>query len=160
MANLKVNGVVDKMAKTGRPFKALEVQDESGAVFKVNVFSNAPDFANIKAGSVLNGVLVQDGNFWNITFAEQEKRPSGAYRPPQQAIKENMDIKRQDIARSQENKENSIKIASTIRMATDIATSLTPEQWHSTTMQEEIRFWREWLWLEWDNTGSNTMPPF
>ena len=29
-----------------------------------------------------------------------------------------------------------------------------------TSMQETIRKWREWLWLEWDNTGSDTMKPF
>jgi len=75
-------------------------------------------------------------------------------------IEKVMEKKEASITHFQDNKETSIKIASTMRMAVDIATSLTVDQWQSTTMQEEIQFWREWCWKQWDKVGSNDMPPF
>ena len=159
MAEIKVLSVNDKIAKTGRPYKALEVESE-GTPYKVNVFSSAPDFANINIGSVLNGSLVKDGNFWNISFPETEKPRYGASGGFKTALIEKaMDTKRQDISKFQDNKELSIKMASTLRMATDVAIALTPDQ-REGTMQETIRFWREWFWLEWEKTTSEEMPPF
>lgn len=158
MNEIKVLSSVDKIAKTGRPYKALEVFVDN-ETRKVNIFSNAPDFANIHQGSIILGTMTKDGNFWNISF-EGAKPHSGAGGSFKQAqVKEVMDIKRQDIAKSQENKEVSIKIASTIRMAVDIATSLTFDE-REGTMEETVRKWRQWLWSEWDNINSNTMPPF
>ena len=147
--------------KTGKSYKKIAIQAPEGNRIDVNIFPDFPDYANIAPGSDIRGALEQRGEYWNIVSETQGKGrfgASGGFKTAQ--IEKVMDIKRQDIAKSQENKENSIKVASTIRMAVDIATSLTPEQWQSTTMQEEIRFWREWLWLEWDKTGSQEMPPF
>lgn len=157
MDNLKVISAITKTAKTGNPFKALEVES-NGAVYKVNVFNNAPDFASIKEGSIIVGKLEQKGEYWNILFGGQSTRggASGGFKTAQ--IEKVMEVKRQDISKFQDNKENSIKIASTIRMAVDIATSMTPEQWQGTTMQEEIRFWRSWLINEWDVNPKDTEP--
>lgn len=159
--NIKVISEKPLTTKTQKPFKALEVEDEAGATFKVNIFSDFPEFALIHAGSLVRGKIEPNGQYTNLVSETQGKGKfgaSGGYKTAQ--IKETMDIKRQDIQKSQENKENSIKIASTIRMAVDIATSLTPEQWQSTTMQEEVRFWREWLWQEWSNIDEKNFPPF
>lgn len=155
---LKVLNSTDKTAKTGRPYKALEVESE-GQTYKVNVFSNAPDFANIKQGSIIAGKLSRDGEYWNIVFENQSApRGSGGFKTSQ--IKEAMAEKREDISKFQDNKEYGIKLASTIRMAVDVATSLTPDQWHGTTMEEEIRWWREWLWNEWSNLDEKNFSPF
>lgn len=160
MESIKVLKIASKETKTGKPYKMCEVEC-SGEVRKVNIWSNAPDFANIQEGSLIMGKMTLDGQYWNISFGEAEKpRGGGGGAFKQAQIEKTMDIKRQDIAKSQENKELGIKTSSTIRMAVDIATSLTQDKWQSTTMQEEIRFWREWLWTEWDNTGSDTMKPF
>lgn len=157
---IKVLSSVEKTAKTGRPYKALEVFVDNENR-KVNIFSNAPDFANVHQGSVIMGNMTKDGNFWNISFDNTPKASSGASGSfKSQQIEKVMEVKRQDISKFQDNKELSIKIASTMRMAVDIATSLAPEQWHSTTMEEEIRFWREWVWQEWERTGSDVMSPF
>ena len=156
---IKVLSSTDKQTKFGKPMKALEVFCENEKR-KVNVFSNALDFANIKQGYTINGTMSKSGDYWDISFdgANSAPRASGGFKQAQ--IEKSMETKAQYISKAQDNKENSIKVASTIRMAVDIATSLTPEQWHGTTMQETIRFWREWLWLEWDKTGSEEMPPF
>lgn len=159
MEQIKILKIESKTTKNDKPYKMCEVECQ-GETRKVNIWSNAPDFANLKEGSIIVGTMVKDGQYWNITFENSNTSPRGSQGFKTAQIKETMDIKRQDIARSQENKENSIKIASTIRMAVDIATSLTVDQWHSTTMEEEIRHWRSWLWQQWDDVGSDTMTPF
>lgn len=160
MESIKVIKITSKETKTGKPYKMCEVE-VGGEVRKVNIWSNAPDFANIKEGSVITGKMAMEGQYWNISFEGAEKPRGGAgsvYKTAQ--IEKVMETKRQDISKFQDNKELSIKISSTIRMAVDTATSLTPAQWHGTTMEEEIRWWREWFWLEWDRTGSDAMKPF
>lgn len=156
---IKVINCKEATTKTGKPYKQLEVECE-GEVRKVNMWSNYPNFANIQEGSQFDGKMVKEGQYWNLPIDGPTSRPgaSGGFKTAQ--IKETMDIKRQDIQESQKNKELGIKISSTIRMATDVATSLTPEQWQSTTMQEEIKFWRAWFWNEWDNIGPDVMKPF
>lgn len=87
-----------------------------------------------------------DKGYWKLVT---KKAVAGAnYKSAQ--IEKVMEKKEQSISNFQTNKEEGIKTASTIRMAVDIATSMPVEQWQGTTMQEEIRFWREWLAKEWD----------
>ena len=47
MENLKVEWMENKTAKTGRPYKKINVQNEKGEKFDVNIFSSFPDFANV-----------------------------------------------------------------------------------------------------------------
>lgn len=151
-----------KITSTGKPMKKLYLGGENGEVIEgvpsVNIFSDFPHYADIEKGSKIDGEIRKNDKGYDNLYSNEIKPRGGVYRPPQVAIKEAMEKKEASISHFQDTKEQSIKLASTIRMAVDIATSLTPEQWQSTTMQEEIRFWREWLWLEWDNTGK--MPPF
>ncbi|MCK9370965.1 hypothetical protein M0R04_13725 [Candidatus Dojkabacteria bacterium] len=156
MESIKIVKIVSKTTKTQKPYKMCEVE-VNGEIRKVNIWSNAPNFANLVEGSVIMGKMAMDGQYWNISFEGQEKpqgEARGAYK--QQVIEKTMEKKEASIGKFQDNKEHSIKIASTMRMGVDIATSLTPEQWHGTTMQEEIRFWREWCWNEWDNLNFNS----
>lgn len=156
---IKVLSSTDKTSKFGKPYKSLEVFADNENR-KVNVFSNAPDFANIKQGYTINGTMSKKGDYWDISFEGENSAPraSGGFKTAQ--IKEAMTVKREDITKFQDNKEYSIKLASTIRMAVDIATSLTTDQWHGTTMQEEIRWWREWLWTEWEDIDIKNTNPF
>ena len=148
MDKYKVLSVTEKTAKTGRPYKACELEAVSGDTYKVNIFSSAPDFANIKGGSYIMGKLSQEGQYWNFTFPEQQKQGGGgAYK--QAVIEKTMERKEASISKFADNKEHAIKLASTIRMAVDIALSETPEQ-QETTLQETIRKWRKWLWEEWE----------
>lgn len=159
MAEIKVLSCKEKQTSFGKPMKMLEVFYEN-ETRKVNVFSNALNFANIQQGYTILGTMQKKGDYWDISFEGQNNAPraSGGFKTAQ--IKEAQDTKRQDIAKAQDNKENSIKIASTIRMAVDIVTSMTQEQWQTTSYQEEIRWWREWLWSEWDDVGIDRMKPF
>lgn len=157
-----VKKVTDLQTAKGDSYKKVDLQKEDGSmVLGVSAFKfKYPNQSELIEGAEITAGVVIDGAYKNLVSAQDKPRSGapGAFKTAQ--VKEVMDIKRQDIQKSQENKEMGIKTSSTMRMAVDIATSLTPDQWQSTTMQEEIRFWREWLWTEWDNTSSNTMPPF
>ena len=62
---------------------------------------------------------------------------------------ETMDYKGTQIAKSQANKENSIKIASCGRDAVLIATTCKPRLFSKISdeeMKEKILAWRKWLW--------------
>lgn len=147
---IKVLSSVDKTAKTGRPYKALEVFVDN-ETRKVNIFSNAPDFANIHQGSTILGTMVKDGNFWNISFEGVTPRNSapGAFKTAQ--VKEVMNIKRQDIARSQENKDWSIRVSSTMRDAVQLAVAeYTINKQNLDRLDECILKWRKWLLENWE----------
>ena len=102
---INVRGSVDKVAKTGRPYKSLEVSDDKGEVFKVNIFSNFPDFANVKQGSVIMGNLKQDGQYWNI---EPEGIQMNRAKPNFDRI---IEKKQQGIAEAQTEKAKNIALA-------------------------------------------------
>jgi len=156
---IKVLSSKEAVTKNGKPYKQLEVECE-GEARKVNMWSNYPNFANIKEGSEFEGKMVKEGAYWNLPFENATSRPGGNPGFKAAQIEKVMDKKNESISHFQENKEMGIKVSSTMRDAVLIATSLTPDQWQSTTMQEEIRFWRQWLWTEWDKTGSDVMQPF
>ena len=66
--NIQVQDTGDATTKTNRPYKKLTVKDEAGAEFKVNIFSDFPDFSNIKAGSVIRAKLEVGGKRFNAIF--------------------------------------------------------------------------------------------
>lgn len=99
---IKVLSSVDKQTKFGKPMKALEVFCEN-ETRKVNVFSNALDFANIKQGYTINGTMEKKGDYWDISFAGAEKRAGGAYKAVQKAdIAEAQAVKAKNIAQAQD----------------------------------------------------------
>lgn len=161
MEQLTIKKVTDLQTAKGDSYKKVDVMKADGTlVAGVSAFKfKYPNQAELVEGAVVTAMIVIDGNYRNLVSAPQTApRGNSGFKTAQ--IEKVMEIKRDDIRQSQQNKDLGIKISSTIRMAVDIATSIPQEQWQSTTMQEEIRFWREWLWTEWDQTGSNRMKPF
>ena len=76
MIQIKVLSSQDKQTKAGKPFKTLEVEAES-EIRWVNMWSNFPDFANIKEGSVFSGNMVKEGQYWNLSFdGMNSKKPN------------------------------------------------------------------------------------
>lgn len=156
----KVINVDNVVTSTGKPMKKLGLESTDGAA-QVNIFSDFPHFAEIIVGSTIDGELRKNDKGYTNLYSNEIKPRSGAGGAFKQVqIEKTMEVKAQHIEKAQTNKEEGIKIASTIRMAVDIVTSLKSDQWQATTMQEEIRFWREWLWLEWGKVGKDNMPPF
>jgi len=105
--NIKIKSAVDKTTSTNKPYKACEVEDESGASFKVNIWSDFPDFSNLAVDSVVRAKLEQNGQYWNIKSETQDK-PKG--KPNMERVMEkkadmisvSQDKKAQNIAQAQD----------------------------------------------------------
>jgi|SRR3990167_4569772 len=158
--NITVNSSTDKVASNGKPYKALEVQDESGAVFKVNIFNDFPDFANVKAGSVVRGQLVEKGQYTNLLSETQNKpRGGGNYANKEASVTKAMDRKEKSIGRFQDDKEFSIMVSSTMRDAVQLAIAEIKDITTLNTLEKDILKWREWLIQNW-NVDEKDVPPF
>src|SRR5260221_9303919 len=146
---IKVLSSIEKTAKTGRLYKAIEVFVE-GETRKVNIFSSAPNFDNIMQGSTIIGTMAFDGKYWNINFDGQKPAmsPTGGYKAAQ--IEKVMEKKNESIGKFQDNKEYSIKVASTIRLAVDCALAELKDETVLDTLEEGITKWRRYFWEHWD----------
>lgn len=151
---IKVLSCEEKLTKLGKPFKKLEVETE-GEIRWVSMWSNYPNFANIKAGSEFDGKMTKEGNYWNLSMEGAVSR-GGGFKTAD--IAKAQEVKRTDIKNAQDNKENSIKIASTMRMAVDLALAEygTPEVLD--TLEQGIEKWRAYLWKNWDKTDADFEP--
>ena len=150
MEQIKVLKVASKTTKNSKPYKMLEVE-VNGETRKVNIWSNFPDFANIVEGSVITGKMAMDGQYWNISYEDTSKPRGGAGTAFKTAqIEKVMDTKRQDISKFQDNKELSIKVASTMRMAVDLAIAEKGDRNVLDTLEQGIKKWRAFCWENWD----------
>ena len=157
MEKLKIVSVVDKTTSKGDPYKVVDVEGSAGIIKGVSAFKfKFPALDTLIVGAEIEGSVVVDGQYKNLVGVIEKPKGNPNYKTQQ--MEKIMDKKSESIGKFQDNKDLSIKISSTMNKAVEIATSLTTEQWHATTMEEEIRYWREWLWLEWDNT--NNIKPF
>ena len=159
MEQIKILKVTSKDTKAGKPYKMCEVEC-NGEVRKVNIWSNAPDFANLKEGSVIMGKMALDGQYWNISFEGQEKRSGGAGSAFKTAqIEKIVERKEGFIAKSQDNKEWGIKVASTMNKAIDLAIAEYTKNPNSLfNLDECISKWRKWIWNHWNVDLKDTDP--
>lgn len=159
MDNIKVLKCENKQTVNGKPYKALEVE-VANEVRKVSMWSFFPDFANIKEGSVFMGKMTKGEKYWDLTYEGAEKPrggQSGAFK--QKVIEETMQRKEGSIAKFQDNKELSIKIASTMNKAVELAIAEIKDIRTMNTLEADILKWREWLWKHWD-VKDTEYPPF
>ena len=159
MINIKVKGCVEKETKFGKPMKALEVEAEN-ELRKVNLFSNFPDFANIKEGSVFLATMTKEGAYWNLSYEGQEKAPQRAFQANKEAsVTKAMDRKEKSIGRFQDDKEFSIMVSSTMRDAVQLAIAEIKDITTLNTLEKDILKWREWLITHWQ-IDEKDVPPF
>lgn len=141
---------------TGKSMKKLEMEDTEGKLAHVNIFADFPHFADLATGSTIDGeIRKNDKGYDNLYSNEIKPRGNPAYKTQQ--MEKVMERKETSIGKFQDNKELSIKMASTLRMAVDMTIAMTSDQ-RENTLEETIRKWREWFWTEWDNTSN--MQPF
>jgi hypothetical protein len=152
MEQLTIKKVENLPTAKGAPYKKVDVMKSDGTMLVgVSAFTfKYPNLAELVEGAVVTAGIVIDGNYKNLISAvpTAPKGNNGAFKAQQ--IEKAQETKAVYIAKAQDNKEQGIKVSATMRDAVLIATSLNQDQWQGTTMQEEIRFWREWLWTEWD----------
>lgn len=158
--NISVKSADNKITKTNKPYKALEVQDESGAVFKTNIFSDFPDFANITGGSLVRAKLEQNGQYWNLVSETQGKPrggASGGFKTAQ--AKEVVDYKDVKIGKRMDDKDFSIMTSSTMRDAVSLAIAEIKDITTLNTLEQDILKWRQWLLNNWE-VDPKDVPPF
>jgi len=157
--NLKVIAVKDLTTKTNKPFKGLEVVDEKGNLHKVSIFSDFPDFANIKQDYIIRGKLEKnDKGYLNlISETQAPKSNAGAFKTAQ--IEKTMERKEQSISRFQDDKEWSIMVSSTMRDAVSLAIAEVKDIRTLNTLEADILKWRQWLIENW-SVNKTDKPPF
>ena len=97
----------NKTTKTNKPYKALTISDGPTET-NVNVFSDWPDFANLKIGSQIEGTLEKNGQYWNIKSDRIKDRKPNFDRiieKKQAGIVESQERKASNISQAQDRNE-------------------------------------------------------
>lgn len=122
-----------------------------------------PNFDEIKPGMEI------EAEPWTAPSGKQYLFPPKVQGQPQtraqglargsQAIAKAQDTKAANIEKAQENRSESVKIASTMRMAVDLVIAEKGNEVVTLEyLQTGIKSWREWLWKTWDETDQ--LSPF
>ncbi len=147
----------------------LTTTDGATTTQEVTLWSSFPDFANLKDGDVVTGELEikVNGQYTNKTLTFPNKAPGGAYKKPQVNMEKVMEKKEQSIGKFQDNKELSIKISSTMRMAVELTIAEIGGNGNNaavlngktyTAFETTILKWRKWLWENWDAKDTDFDP--
>lgn len=154
----KVKNATPKTTSTGKAMKALELVDSNGTEHKVNIFSDFPNYAGISAGSEIDGELKQNDKGYTNLYSNlvPEKKPNNF---KQVMVEKTMERKEQSIGKFQDNKEFSIKVASTFSNAVNLAIANFKQNPTSLrTLEEEVEYWREWCWTHYDVDPTRYVP--
>lgn len=148
-----------KFTKNNKPYKALEVEC-AGEVRKVNMWSNFPDFVNIRQGALFHATMTKEGEYWNLSHPVLEKPRGGApgaFKGAQ--IEKAQDRKNEFIGKTLDRKEESIKLMAAQRDAVLIVVEGLKQTPFPTDeeIKREIIKWRNYFLL--DNDFNNP-PPF
>ncbi len=135
---------------TGKDMYKTTLKDPQGAEETINLFDPVVE------GAVVNGeIYTNDKGYRN--FKSAQAVAGGAFKTAQ--TEKLMDKKADNIATAQHNKENGIRIASTISGAVSLAIAqFKSEPNDLRTLEELVEYYRRYLWLEWENV--NHLPPF
>lgn len=134
---------------TGKDMWKTTLADPEGKEETINLFDMVVN------GAVLNGeIYTNDKGYRN--FKSAQSVASGAFKAKQ--MEDTMNKKSEMIATAQNNKENGIKIASTLNKAVEIAIVEYENPNNLYSMSELIEKWRRYLWSEWSNVEQ--YPPF
>ena len=144
----------NKVTSTGKKMMKVTLKDETGAVTNdVAIWEGFPNFDGLKPGEIVEGDLVvkQNGQYENKSLYA----PKVAGTSPQRstgAIKQAMQTKADNIEKAQGNKEQGIKVASTMSMACQTALAFLQGETikDEGVFKAEVKRWREFYWKEWD----------
>ena len=128
MAKFSVEWMENRTSAKGNKYIRATLKDEGGAEFTdVAIFDKFPDFANIISGSTLEGNLVSKDyqGKTSYTLNSPNSAPTGGFGGAG-GVKM-MEKKAESIAKSQDRKEEGIKIASVFRASYETAL----EEWRS-----------------------------
>lgn len=150
-----IKTVEEKVTSTGKPMFKVTMTDESGKDENLNMFDP------VKVGDTVEGeTYTNDKGYLNfkrkLEPPEFIKKSSG-YK--EKIMEKAMERKENGIEKFQDNKEWSIKVASTMNKAVELAIAEIKDIKTLNTLENDILKWREWLWNNWD-VASDQYPPF
>lgn len=157
MPEIQVLSSTEKTAKTGRPYKSLEVFAD-GEKRRLNIFSNAPDFANIRQGSVMLGTMSKNGEYWDITFDGAISSPRASQGFKQAVIEKTMEKKEASIQKFQDSKELSIMTASSMTNAVNLAIAEYKDKTVLDTLDQAVLKWRRFIIENWELNPKDYSP--
>ena len=105
----KVLSAEPTTTSTGKSMKKLTLESANGTQ-KVNIFSDYPNYANVLEGTTLDGEIRKNDKGYDNLYSNDIKPRGGAswgFKTAQ--IEKVMEVKRQDISKFQDNKEQGIK---------------------------------------------------
>jgi hypothetical protein len=158
--NYKIISLEKKETSTGKPMLKASIVDETGEKHEgVAIWSDFPNFANLKVGEMVVGDLQvkQNGQYTNKSLSYPKPTKTQGFT---RNIEKNIEKKQEGIRESQEHRDNSVRTSATARDATLIVTTfygghkLTDEQ-----IKDKWLKWRRWLWFAFEEEIKN-YPPF
>lgn len=160
METFIVKKVLNLKTSKGDDYKKVDLQKTDGSIVEgVSAFTfKYPNQAELVEGSTITAGVVIDGNYKNLVSAVEKPR-GGAYSAHKEAVIEKvMDRKEQGIARSQDNKDWSIKVSSTMNKAVDLAIAEFKDKTVLDTLDQAVLKWRRFLWNHWEVDLKDTDP--
>ena len=118
-----------------------------------------PNFQTLKAGDTIECTVYEKEG--KITLYPPKETSGGHPVRSAGAITKAMEKKEESIGRFQDNKEMSIKIASTLGMANNTALAFLQGESIKDVgiFKEQVKRWREFYWTQWDAEDKD-YPPF
>lgn len=167
MAKFKVHTLNVTTTSTGKKKADCELIDESGVMTRATIWGDFQDFQNITFGSIVEGDLVpaKDPKYGPTLYPPKPVQSpvvarSGGFGGGMTKL---MDKKSESIAQAQGNKEHSIKEASSMTNAVNLAIAeygtFSGEEHLRPTLDFLITKYRKWILDHWD-IPVNLKPPF
>lgn len=152
MEKLIVKLVKDLKTSKGDDYKKVDVQKQDGSVVEgVSAFKfKYPNQAELVEGAEITAMIVIDGNYRNLVSATEKpsKGNFGAFKAQQ--IEKTMERKESSIGKFQDNKEFSIRVASTMSGAVQLAIAEYKDKTVLDTLDQAVLKWRKFLWNNWE----------
>jgi len=152
MNKYKLQNIERKTTSTGKAMLKCSALGEDQVMHEgVAIWSDFPRFADLKDGDEVEAEMdiKQNGQFTNKSLkypSPAKTNGRGSY-----GINKAMEKKEESISKFQTNKEESIKISSTIRMAVDVVTAMDIKEQNAETTKQMIEDWRRWFWKHWSD---------
>lgn len=137
-----VEWIENKTGKSGKPYQAMTLKDETGAMFE-----NVTTFDSLSLAGDYEGEIIQNGQYLNFKMKMANPYP----KPAGRGIDKAMERKEASITKFADRKEESIALMSSQRDAVLIVTTLYPElasyeEPHKTReIEAKYHQWRKFL---------------
>jgi len=158
MSKYVIGKLERKTTSTGKNMIKAELLDEHGSATveqDVAIWDSFPNFAGLKEADTVEGELVvkQNGEYRNISLYPPKSSTTGNFGANRGGFGAKlMETKQNNIRQSQESKELSIKIASSMNGAVNLAIA------EKDTSPDNILKWRRWIWENWDCKDTDFEP--